>query len=110
MFEQVKVPVLGIVENMSYFICDGCEKQHDIFPRGGGKRAAEQLGVPFLGEIPIEGSVSKSGDAGLPVVAAAPDSAAARAFTAMAGEVARQLATRSMQAEASGELSMSWQS
>jgi ATP-binding protein involved in chromosome partitioning len=110
MFEQVKVPVLGIVENMSYFICDGCSKEHDIFPRGGGRRAAEQLGVPFLGEIPIEGSVSASGDAGLPVVASAPDSAAARAFNAMAGEVARQLAIRGMAAEGAGELSMSWQS
>ncbi|MBM3984582.1 MAG: Mrp/NBP35 family ATP-binding protein, partial [Planctomycetes bacterium] len=57
MFEQVKVPVLGIVENMAFFTCDGCGKEHDLFRRGGGRRTAEALGVPFLGEVPLEPAV-----------------------------------------------------
>jgi ATP-binding protein involved in chromosome partitioning len=100
MFEQVKVPVLGIVENMSYFVCDGCSKEHDIFRRGGGRATAEQLGVPFLGEVPIESAVPLSGDEGVPIVSRHPDSPAAQAFRAVAREVARQLAMRSMASEA----------
>ncbi len=111
MFEQVKVPVLGIVENMAYFTCDGCDKQHDIFRRGGGRATAEALGVPFLGEVPIEPAVALSGDEGLPIVRRAPQSAAAQAFRAVAREVARQLAVRSAEAGAQpapADLSMSW--
>ncbi|MHC5211770.1 MAG: iron-sulfur cluster carrier protein ApbC [Planctomycetota bacterium] len=100
MFEQVKVPVLGIVENMAYFACDGCGKQHDIFRRGGGRATAEQLGVPFLGEVPIEAAVPVSGDEGEPIVSRAPDNPAAAAFRSVAREVARQLAMRSMATEA----------
>ncbi len=110
MFEQVKVPVLGIVENMSYFVCDGCDKEHDIFRRGGGKAAAEELGVPFLGEVPLQGGVAEGGDTGRPVVLAAPDSPAALAFRAVAREIARQLAVRSMVPDAASDLSLSWSS
>ena len=109
MFEQVKVPVLGIVENMSYFVCDGCGMEHDIFTRGGGRRTAEELGVPFLGEVPLESAVPLSGDEGVPIVKRAPDSAAAKAFRAVAREVARQLAIRGMEAAApAGDLRMAW--
>ena len=108
MFEQVKVPVLGIIENMAYFVCDGCGKEHDIFRRGGGRRTAEELGVPFLGEVPIETAVPISGDEGLPIVAQAPESAAAQAFTRIAREIARQLAVRSMQAGDAADLHLAW--
>jgi ATP-binding protein involved in chromosome partitioning len=67
MFESVKVPVLGIVENMSYFICDQCTKHHYIFRSGGGETVARELGVPFLGEIPLESAVADGGDEGVPV-------------------------------------------
>ncbi|MGQ0551898.1 MAG: Mrp/NBP35 family ATP-binding protein [Planctomycetota bacterium] len=111
MFEQVKVPLLGILENMAYFICDGCSKEHEIFRRGGGRRTALELGVPFLGEVPLETAVPISGDEGLPIVARAPESAAAKAFVSVAREVARQLAVRSMNAPPApeaGELRMAW--
>jgi len=68
MFENVQVPVLGLIENMSYYICRHCGEREEIFDNGGGRRAAEELGVPFLGEIPIFTSIRVSGDAGKPIV------------------------------------------
>lgn len=68
MFQQVHVPVLGVIENMSYFICDQCNKRHTIFREGGGKRIAQELGIPFLGEIPIDPKIADGGDQGEPVV------------------------------------------
>ncbi len=68
MFERVNVPVLGIVENMSYYVCSHCGQRDEIFDNGGGRRAAEELGVPFLGEIPIYTSIRQSGDLGKPIV------------------------------------------
>jgi len=109
MFEQVKVPLLGIVENMSYFVCDGCGREHDLFRRGGGRRTAQALGVPFLGEVPIEAVVALSGDEGVPVVRRAPQSTSAQALRRVAGEVARQLAVRAAQAPDAAPLaSMAW--
>jgi ATP-binding protein involved in chromosome partitioning len=67
MFRKVEVPVLGIVENMSYFDCPGCSKRTDIFGHGGGRAQAHKLGVPFLGEIPLEAGIRASGDAGEPI-------------------------------------------
>ncbi len=95
MFEEVKVPILGIVENMSSFVCPQCGHREDIFARGGGRRAAERFGVPFLGEIPILPSIRSAGDRGLPIVAAEPEGEAAQAFRAVAGAVAAQLASLS---------------
>jgi ATP-binding protein involved in chromosome partitioning len=69
MFEKVNVPVLGIVENMSYYVCGHCGHRDDIFDNGGGRRAAEELGVPFLGDIPINTSIRVSGDQGKPISA-----------------------------------------
>jgi ATP-binding protein involved in chromosome partitioning len=69
MFDKVNVPVLGVVENMSYYVCSHCGQREEIFDNGGGRRAAEQLGVPFLGEIPLFTSIRVSGDRGTPVVA-----------------------------------------
>ncbi len=106
MFEQVNVPVLGIVENMSYFVCGDCDAEHDIFRRGGGKRTAEELKVPFLGEIPLQAGVAVSGGEGLPVVLAAPDSPAAKAFLDLARTVRARLEDQGAQG---GLTSMAWQ-
>src|SRR5262245_23297889 len=75
MFQQVNVPVLGIIENMSYFICDQCGKRHEIFRHGGGARCAQEIGVPFLGEVPLDPAVALQGDKGTPIVYSHPDSA-----------------------------------
>jgi ATP-binding protein involved in chromosome partitioning len=69
MFEKVNVPVLGIIENMSYYVCSHCGTREEIFDNGGGKRAAEELGVPFLGEIPLFTNIRISGDTGRPIAA-----------------------------------------
>ena len=98
MFRKVDVPVLGVVENMSYFVCPDCGSRHAIFAEGGGRSAADRFGVPFLGEIPLHPAVREAGDAGTPIVVADPDSPQAAGFRELAGEVARQLATRSFSA------------
>ena len=87
MFGKTNVPVLGIVENMSYFLCPGDGKRYDIFGAGGGRREAGRLRVPLLGEIPIEPLVRESGDTGRPAVAAHPKSAAAEVFRNIAGKI-----------------------
>ncbi len=93
MFEKVNVPVLGIVENMSYFTPpDLPDRKYHIFGRGGGERTARELGVAFLGEIPIDPRIVEGGDKGRPIVLDAPDSEAARVFTGLAGLIARKLA------------------
>jgi ATP-binding protein involved in chromosome partitioning len=92
MFDKVAIPCLGVVENMSYFVCDGCNKRHEIFFHGGAKQAAERMRVPFLGEVPIEPGVTAGGDTGEPVVKKFPESASARAFLDLAREVATSLA------------------
>ena len=91
MFQRVNVPVLGIVENMAWFVCDQCDKRHAIFGEGGAARVAEELGVPLLGQLPLQPDVVTAGDAGTPTVIAAPDSPVGQAFRALAGEVARKL-------------------
>lgn len=91
MFQKTKVPILGVVENMSVFICPHCDKETPIFSRGGGKRVAEKLGVSYLGEIPIDPRIREGGDRGKPMVLAWPDSPAARQFHAVAGVLAQQV-------------------
>ena len=80
MFKRVNVPVLGVVENMSYFLCPSCGTRSDIFGHGGAHKEAERLGVPFLGEVPLHMTIREKSDAGLPVVATEPDSASTRRF------------------------------
>ncbi len=80
MFQKVNVPILGIVENMSYFLCPDNGKRYDIFGSGGGRQEADRLGVPLLGQIPIEMAIREGGDHGKPIVAGFPDSTSARAF------------------------------
>lgn len=87
MFHKVSVPVLGIVENMSYYCCPSCGHREDIFGHGGARAEANALGVPFLGEVPLHADIRRLSDAGSPVVAALPDSHQARAF----GEIADQV-------------------
>ncbi len=90
-FRQLKVPVLGFVENMSYFVCPKCGDRTEIFSHGGARKAAEELDLPFLGEIPLDPRVVMGGDQGKPIVSLAPDSPAAKAFIEFAGRVAAQL-------------------
>src|SRR5271167_5192685 len=92
MFNRVNVPVLGIVENMSYFLCPECGTRSDIFGHGGARREAERLGVPFLGEVPLHMEIREKSDAGLPVVATAPDGPHARTYRDIAGKVRESLA------------------
>lgn len=87
MFRKVNVPVYGIVENMSYFICRHCGGREEIFGHGGGRRTAEMLGVPFLGEIPIDPKVVVGGDSGEPIVVLDPGSPASAAFMALAKHI-----------------------
>jgi len=91
MFRKVNVPVLGIIENMSVFICPHCGARNEIFKSGGGRRTAEELGVPFLGEVPIDPEIVVGGDGGMPIVSARPDSEAGKAFLALAATVLRRL-------------------
>jgi ATP-binding protein involved in chromosome partitioning len=87
MFRRVNVPVLGIVENMSTFICPHCGERSDIFGHGGARAEAERLGVPFLGEVPLDIAIRENSDAGKPVVATAPDSPLAQAYRDIAARV-----------------------
>ncbi len=91
MFRKVNVPVLGIIENMSYFICRHCGEREEIFGHGGGKKTAEMLGVPFLGEVPIDPKVVVGGDTGEPIVILEPESPAALAFKELANQIVRQV-------------------
>jgi ATP-binding protein involved in chromosome partitioning len=91
MFEKVNVKILGIVENMSYYVCPHCHEHDDVFGHGGGKQEAERLEVPLLGEIPLFTEIRICGDKGMPVVLAAPESEPAKAFRKCAEAVLRQL-------------------
>jgi ATP-binding protein involved in chromosome partitioning len=87
MFKQVHVPILGVIENMSYFVCPHCNGRTDVFAHGGARHEAERLGVPFLGEIPLDIAIRETSDGGRPVVASAPDGAHAAAYLALAETV-----------------------
>ena len=91
MFRKVNVPVLGLVENMSYYMCRHCGEREEIFGHGGGRRTAEMLGVPFLGEVPLDPKVVVGGDTGEPIVVRNPDAPAAIAFTELAAHIAAQV-------------------
>lgn len=91
MFNKVEVPVLGIVENMSYFIAPDTGNRYDIFGHGGARREAERIGVPFLGEVPLTMDIRETSDAGTPVVVSNPEGAAARTYRAIATRVWQEL-------------------
>jgi len=87
MFQKVNVPILGLIENMSYYVCGKCGERTDIFSYGGGERAADKLGLPFLGRIPIDPAIRAGGDRGLPLVMADPASPQAKAFMEIASRI-----------------------
>ena len=86
---ETKIPIIGIVENMSGFVCPCCGTVTDIFKSGGGERAAKELNVQFLGRVPIEPAVADSGDSGMPVVLKYPESASAKAFEEIIGKIVK---------------------
>jgi ATP-binding protein involved in chromosome partitioning len=98
MFRRVDVPVLGLVENMSYFACPHCGERSDIFGHGGARREAEKLGVDFLGEIPLHLSIRETSDAGTPIVEQAPNSPEAAAFAGIAARLREKLGQRTRKA------------
>jgi len=91
MFRQLNIPVLGVVENMSCFVFGHCQERTEIFGHGGGVKMAEDMGIPMLGQIPIDTRVRAGGDEGRPIVNAAPESPAAKAFAEVAGRVAAEI-------------------
>ncbi len=95
MFQRLNVKALGLVENMSYYVCPDCGHEAHIFDHGGAETAAQRLGVPFLGSIPLEEAVREESDAGSPVVLSRPDSAGAKAFGEIASQVAAQCSIQS---------------
>jgi len=99
MFETVAIPILGVVENMSYFIAPDTGNRYDIFGEGGGQKLAAMYGVPFLGSIPLGIEVRQGGDKGVPIVVSQPDSPQAQAFRRVAEEVARQVSIEAMKPE-----------
>ena len=94
MFESTNAPIVGVVENMSGWVCPKCGEVEDIFGKGGGEQTARRYGVPFLGAVPIDPRVVRSGDGGQPVVVSHPDSPAAEAFARIAGQLTGFLASR----------------
>jgi ATP-binding protein involved in chromosome partitioning len=90
MFKTLNVDVLGIVENMSYFVCDECGKKHHIFGEGGGQREAKRLGTDFLGEIPLDAEIRAGGDQGKPIMILNDEAPAAKAFLELATKIAEQ--------------------
>jgi ATP-binding protein involved in chromosome partitioning len=102
MFDKVMIPIVGIVENMSYFICDGCGKEHDIFSRGGVQRAAQRYQIPYLGEIPITPALREGGDNGVPILIQDPKSPVSKIFLEIAARLAGQLSIASERARKGG--------
>jgi ATP-binding protein involved in chromosome partitioning len=95
MYRKLNIPSLGIIENMSYFPCPECGHEADIFGHGGGEQMATELGVPFLGRLPIAQQIREGSDAGVPIVIGAPGSVAARAFMSVAEQTAAQVSIAS---------------
>ena len=91
MFRKVEVPILGIIENMSYFLCPSCGDRSDIFGHGGAKTEAQRLGVPFLGEVPLHMDIRRNSDGGTPIVIAEPDSPHAKIYAEIATGVRERL-------------------
>jgi len=105
MFHQVKVEVLGIVENMSHFTCPHCHQEIDIFSKGGAERTAKQFALPFLGSIELDPDIRQGGDTGLPIALAGPDSAKAAQFYAVARQIAERAQAQSAKTENIFEIS-----
>lgn len=100
MFRQMKVPILGIVENMSTFLCPACHRETQIFSHGGGRKASERLEVPFLGEIPLDGDLCEGGDDGRPILVRTPRSPIAEVFRRIAGNLACRMSVEAVKSNA----------
>ena len=96
MFDKVHIPILGIVENMSQFLCPHCGKGTHIFSTGGGEKAAKLMDIAYLGDLPLELKVRQGGDDGLPIVVGHPDSEEAKRFMEIAGKVAGRITQENM--------------
>jgi ATP-binding protein involved in chromosome partitioning len=108
LFEMLKTPVLGVVENMSYYVCKHCGEKDNIFGNGGAKAAAEELGAAFLGELPLATAIRESCDAGEPSMASDPEGEYGKAFRAVAEQVAAQISIRSHSGELGKSIKMSF--
>jgi ATP-binding protein involved in chromosome partitioning len=95
MYQKLNIPTLGLIENMSHFVCPACSHESDIFGKGGGENLANEMSVPFLGRIPIHEPIRVGGDTGVPIVIGEPNSVAAKAFRAAAERLAAQLSIAS---------------
>ncbi|HSE59278.1 MAG TPA: Mrp/NBP35 family ATP-binding protein [Nitrospiraceae bacterium] len=91
MFQKVNVPLLGLIENMSHFVCGHCGEKTEIFSYGGGERAAQAMGIPFLGRVPIDPAIRAGGDSGLPIVVGHPDSPQSQAFLDIARKIREEV-------------------
>ncbi|MBI2899036.1 MAG: Mrp/NBP35 family ATP-binding protein [Planctomycetes bacterium] len=108
MFQKLNTPVLGIVENMSYYVCRHCGDRDEIFGHGGAREAAEQLKIPFLGEIPLANEIRNTADHGMPIVLAEPDGLYAKAFRTVAENLAAQVSIRNMKEETTAEIKVTF--
>ncbi|MGV3548219.1 iron-sulfur cluster carrier protein ApbC [Rhizobium sp.] len=104
MFQKVEVPLLGLVENMSHFVCPSCGTSHDIFGHGGARAEAEKISVPFLGEVPLAMTIRETSDAGTPVTVSAPDGPHARVYREIAEKVWQQLEGNGVASRAAPEI------
>jgi ATP-binding protein involved in chromosome partitioning len=95
MFRSLNVTPLGLIENMSWYVCPSCGEEHHLFGHGGAERAAQRLGIPFLGAIPLDQEIREEADRGAPVVTSRPDSAAGKAFADLASQVAAKTSIQS---------------
>jgi ATP-binding protein involved in chromosome partitioning len=95
MYRKLNIPPLGVIENMSYFVCNNCQHEADIFGHGGGEAMAGELGIPFIGRIPIYQPIREGSDVGVPLMISEPESPAARAFMAAAEQTAAQVSIAS---------------
>jgi ATP-binding protein involved in chromosome partitioning len=95
MYQKLNIPTLGIIENMSHFVCPGCGHESDIFGQGGGEKMASEMNVAFLGRVPIYQPIREGSDRGVPLVLSEPDSPAAKAFIATAERVAAEISIAS---------------
>jgi ATP-binding protein involved in chromosome partitioning len=99
MFKRLDVPILGVVENMSYFLCPHCSERTDIFGHGGAKEMADELEIPFLGEIPMDPVIRAGGDVGQPVLVIDPESTLSQSFRDIAGQVAARISLENLKQE-----------
>jgi len=95
MYRKLNIPTLGLVENMSHFVCPDCGHESDIFGKGGGERMAAELEVPFLGRVPLYEPIRVGGDTGVPIVIGEPDAPAAKAIVRVAEQAAAQVSISS---------------